>query len=152
MTEARLTLATPAHAPALAALHALAFAPAERWSADAFATQLGLPGVFGLIHAEAGLVLARVAADEAEILTLGVVPGARRGGVATVLLAAAEARAAEAGARTIYLEVASTNTAARALYAAAGYAQAGLRRQYYADGSDALILLRTVMPDAAKDG
>jgi ribosomal-protein-alanine N-acetyltransferase len=45
-------------------------------------------------------------------------------------------------AEVMFLEVSTTNTAARALYGQAGFAQVGLRRQYYADGSDALVLSR----------
>jgi GNAT superfamily N-acetyltransferase len=90
--------ASVAHAAVLAELHALAFPPEERWSAGAFATQLALPGVFGLVLPDAGLILARVAADEAEILTIGVVPAARRAGYGAALLRAAEARAVADGA------------------------------------------------------
>ena len=134
--------ATPQHAAALAALHALAFAPAERWDAAAFAVQLALPGVVGFVLADAGFVLARVAADEAEILTLAVVPAARRAGLGAALLRAAETAAHAAGGTKMFLEVAPGNTAARALYGAAGYAEAGRRRRYYADGADALVLAR----------
>jgi ribosomal-protein-alanine N-acetyltransferase len=38
------------------------------------------------------------------------------------------------------LEVATGNTAAQALYARAGFTDVGLRRRYYADGSDALVM------------
>src|SRR5437763_170902 len=66
--------ADSAHAEALACIHSRAFPEGERWGADAMALQLGLPGAFGFIDAEGGMVLARVAADEAEILTLAVLP------------------------------------------------------------------------------
>jgi ribosomal-protein-alanine N-acetyltransferase len=133
----------------LAALHALAFPPAERWGPAAFAAQLALPGVFGLLLPDAGLVLARVAADEAEILTLGIVPPARRAGHGAGLLCAAETRAAGAGARTMFLDVAADNIAARALYEAAGYETVGRRTRYYADGADALVLAKDLSPGAA---
>ncbi len=138
-----------AHAAVLAALHALAFPPAEHWGAEAFAVQLGLPGIFGLILPGAGLVLARVAADEAEILTIGVVPAARGAGHGRTLLRAAEARAAEAGGRRLFLEVAAENVVARAMYKSAGYETVGHRPRYYQDGSDALVLAKTLSPVAA---
>ncbi|WP_137179036.1 GNAT family N-acetyltransferase [Roseomonas sp. AR75] len=134
--------ATTAEAPALAALHAEAFPPAERWGADAIRLMLEMPGAFGLVLPGTGFVLARVAADEAEILTLAVVPAARRAGHGGALLVAAMAQAAARGAATMFLEVSAGNDAARALYAAAGFAEAGRRRRYYADGSDALVLRR----------
>jgi ribosomal-protein-alanine N-acetyltransferase len=85
-------------------------------------------------------LLARVAADEAEILTIGVAPEARRLGVGRGLLAAAMRRAASAGAAAMFLEVASTNTPARALYENAGFVRVGRRARYYPNGGDALVL------------
>jgi ribosomal-protein-alanine N-acetyltransferase len=105
-----------AHADALAAIHAAAFRADEAWPA-------------------AGLT-----ADEAEILTLAVVPEARHGGIGLALVEAAMRRAAVAGAAAMFLEVASTNTPARALYAKAGFVRVGRRARYYADGGDALVL------------
>jgi ribosomal-protein-alanine N-acetyltransferase len=46
------------------------------------------------------------------------------------------------GAAAMFLEVSDRNLPARALYAAAGFAEVGRRRRYYADGSDALVLRR----------
>ncbi|MNE73850.1 ribosomal-protein-alanine N-acetyltransferase [compost metagenome] len=83
-------------------------------------------------------------ADEAEILTLAVRPSARRSGLGARLVEAAVVRAAALGAERMFLEVAGDNAAARALYARAGFHEAGRRRGYYAraDGSreDALVL------------
>jgi [ribosomal protein S18]-alanine N-acetyltransferase len=134
-----MTRADPVHATALAALHASAFAAEEAWGESAFARQLELPGVFGFIHPDAGLVLARVAADEAEILTLGVASSARRRGVGMALLRAALRDAAARGAETAFLEVSAGNAAARRLYAAAGFRPVGRRPSYYAGGADALV-------------
>jgi len=129
-----------AHAGVMAAIHAAAFAPPEAWSAGAIAAQLALPGVFGLVHEAGGMLLARVAADEAELLTLGVAPDQRRQGVGGALLRAALQRSAQAGARAMFLEVATGNTPARVLYDSAGFAVVGQRRGYYADGQHALVL------------
>lgn len=136
--------AGPADAPALAALHEAAFEAGERWDAAAIGVLLGMPGVFGLHIPGAGFVLARVAADEAEILTLAVIPTARRQGHAGALLAGAMAAALLRGAGTMFLEVSDRNAAARGLYAQAGFAEAGRRRHYYADGADALVLRRAL--------
>ncbi len=149
---ARPIPAAPPDAEAMAALHALAFPPPERWDAATFANQLALPSVFGFVCPEAGFVLARVAADEAEILTLAVIPAARRGGRGHALLRAAEHKAAASGARKMFLEVAPANLAARALYSSAGYAEVGRRKNYYRDGSDALLLACPLSPGAATGG
>jgi ribosomal-protein-alanine N-acetyltransferase len=129
-------------APALAALHAAAFPPAEAWGADAIALMLGLQGGFGFGLDGQGFILARAVAGEAEILTLAVTPAARRQGIAGALLGAAMVEAQYRDATVMFLEVSDNNTAARGLYGQAGFRQIGLRRRYYADGSDALVLSR----------
>jgi [ribosomal protein S18]-alanine N-acetyltransferase len=44
------------------------------------------------------------------------------------------------GAAAIFLEVSVANSAARAVYAQAGFKPVGRRRSYYQDRSDALVL------------
>src|ERR1700756_190819 len=89
---------------ALAELHAACFPDA--WDEAALAGLLAMPGAFALI-AEAdgagGFVIARAAAREGEILSLGVRPGLRRQGLGRDLLQAAIAEAAGRGASRLYL-------------------------------------------------
>jgi ribosomal-protein-alanine N-acetyltransferase len=139
-------IATAAHAAALAEIHAAAFPPRERWGADAMALQLALPGVIALLDPRGAMIMARIAADEAEILTLAVHPDARRQGIARTLLAEAANLVAAHGAKALFLEVALRNTAARALYTEAGFLEVGRRRRYYADGDDALVMRRALSP------
>lgn len=134
--------ATTADAPALAALHAAAFPPAQAWGANAIALLLAMPGAFGVWRDGAGLVLARMAATEAEILTIAVAPETRRRGHGAALLGEATAVARARGAAAMFLEVAADNAAALALYAREGFVEVGRRRRYYADGADALVLRR----------
>lgn len=136
-----LVMATTAHAEAMALLHGRAFA-AGNWGADAIGMQLALPGVFGWIAPAGGMILARVAADEAEVLTLAVDPAAQRQGLGGTLLEQALDTARQRGAKAAFLEVASGNAPARALYAAAGFVMVGRRPGYYPDGGDALVLRR----------
>lgn len=135
-----------AHPAVMAMIHETAFPGGEAWSAAIFAGHLAVPGTFGFVHAAGGVILARAAADEAEILTIGVVPAARRHGVGRALLHAAVRVAVERGAATLFLEVSAANHAARALYAREEFAQVGVRKRYYPDGSDALVLARTLGP------
>lgn len=144
--------ATPAHAIAMADIHRASFPAAEAWGPDAFALQLALPGVFGLLDEAGGLLLARVAADEAEVLTLAVQPVERQRGIGRRLLTAARTMAAQAGATTMFLEVSAINNAARHLYETSGFTPAGLRRRYYADGSDALVMRCPITSGAPTDG
>ncbi len=103
------------------------------------ALQLGLPGAFGFVDGRGGFVLARVAADEAEVLTLAVMPEARRAGLGRALMVAAMEAAVVRGAAAMLLEVAEGNGAARGLYAALGFSVVGRRRRYYG-AEDALVL------------
>lgn len=132
---------TAATAARLADLHAGAFS--APWDATAFETLLGQSGVFA-IEAPEGFILIRAVADEAEILTLAVDPAARRRGVGARLVQEGAVSAAALGAVRLFLEVADDNAAALALYARAGFTEAGRRTGYYArpDGGrqDALIL------------
>lgn len=128
---------TPDDAPAMAEVHAQAFAGG--WDAEAFGDLMEGAGVFGLLAGTApakGVILCRVAAGEMEVLTVGVAPGARQQGVGKALMIAALAAARQAGAEAAFLEVAVDNAAAVALYAGLGFRRAGLRRGYYDRGED----------------
>jgi [ribosomal protein S18]-alanine N-acetyltransferase len=133
-------VAAAAHAAALAAIHRVAFPASEAWGADAISLQLALPGAFGLIDERGGMLLGRVAADEAEVLTLAVAPMVRRLGIASGLLLAAQAEVRARGGGALFLEVATGNAGALALYRRLGFVEVGRRRRYYADLSDAIVL------------
>jgi len=148
MTDAAVAIefASPTHADVLAAIHREAFTAGDAWSRDVMGLQLDLPTTFGLLHHPGGMILGRVAADEAEILTLAVLPAMRRRGIGSALLRAAMAHATDLGAQVMFLEVAVTNHAAHALYTAHGFAEAGVRHHYYSDGTNALVLRSTLRP------
>jgi ribosomal-protein-alanine N-acetyltransferase len=140
-----IILATRAHATSLAAIHAASFPPRDAWGTDAIQLQLALPGVFGLTDERGGMLIGRIAAEDAEVLTLAVVPAARRQGIAGRLLQKAKALAASRGGSALFLEVATSNAAALALYRREGFVEVGRRRRYYADGSDALVMRATLL-------
>jgi ribosomal-protein-alanine N-acetyltransferase len=121
----------------MAAIHATAF-PSDPWNEQSFAQLLSQPGVAGFIDERGGLVMIRCAADEAEILTIGVAHPQL--GIGTALMQTAIAHAQNQDAATLHLEVAAANTAAGALYKKLGFKQTGRRRNYYGAGADALIL------------
>jgi ribosomal-protein-alanine N-acetyltransferase len=127
----------------LAALHATAFE--TPWAAAAFAGLLDQAGVF-VAETPDGFILMRVVVDEAEILTLAVRPEARGRGQGARLVAEGVTAAAARGADRIFLEVADDNAPALALYARAGFVEAGRRAAYYSrsDGSRADALLLTL--------
>lgn len=130
----------------MARLHAQCFTRPRPWSAREFASLLGGEGVFIRTGAE-GFLIGRVAADEAEVLTLAVAPSARRRGIGRALLSGFEAEALARGAGVAFLEVAADNAAALALYDRAGFRRAGLRRGYFGAGLDALVLRKRLVSD-----
>lgn len=142
----KLLPATAAETTAMAAAHALAFD--NPWRADEFEDLLEGEGIFGFLAREGvaplGLIICRIAADEMEILTVGVPPAARRRGVALSLMNAALEIAGQISAAAAFLEVDVANAPAIALYERLGFGRAGLRRAYYDRGAagrtDALVM------------
>lgn len=126
---------------ALATLHAACFTRPRPWSPAEFAGLLTSPAT-RLFQSPDGFLLARIIADEAELLTLAVSPTARRTGQGATLVLRFLADAAAAGAETAFLEVAADNVPAISLYRRTGWTEAGRRRNYYAPGVDALVLRR----------
>ena len=131
---------------ALAALHARSIRTPAPYSAADFAGFLADPLAFLLVEGDAGLLLGRAVAGEAELLTIAVTPEARRRGLARKLIARFLYQAQLRGAERAFLEVAADNAAAIALYESAGFGPAGRRRGYYLtpEGQriDALVLAR----------
>jgi len=144
--------AVPADVPRLAALQAAGFE--LPWSPEALDATLAGEGVLAFAAevegAIEGFVVARVAAGEAEILTIAVDPARRRTGLGERLAAAVIEAAQSAGADVVFLEVAVDNPAAIALYEKLGFVAAGRRPAYYPrrEGPrvDALILRRDLTP------
>jgi len=83
---------------------------------------------------------AQIIFDEAHIGNVAVLPQFRRRGFATRLL---NALYKKAGVSKFTLEVSVSNEAAICLYKTHGFEQAGLRKAYYKNGGDALILWKT---------
>lgn len=145
MSAAEMTPAMTAEE--LAALHARCFVTPRPWNAAEFRDFLASPLCF--LRCEAGgFVLGRAVAGEAELLTVAVAPEARRAGIGRRLMAAFDASARDAGAEQAFLEVAIDNLAARALYRATGWAEAGTRRGYYhtpeGQSLDAVVMARSL--------
>jgi ribosomal-protein-alanine N-acetyltransferase len=127
----------------MAAIHAGSFARA--WDETAMSEILATPGTLALLASQVpgeepqGLLVARVAGDEAEILTLCVQPAHRREGLAQALLVTAIVTLRALGSKRLFLEVEDGNLAALALYQRAGAAEVGQRRGYYEHGANAAI-------------
>jgi len=133
----RVVAFDPSRAEAVSAVSARCFdAP---WSPEELRREASRP-VGRVVVAErdgavVGYGVAHVIAGESEVITIGVAPEHRRGGVGRALLAALVE-----GCERAFLEVRAGDAAANGLYAAFGFVEAGRRAGYYADGEDAVVM------------
>jgi ribosomal-protein-alanine N-acetyltransferase len=146
--EPVLSPASARDAAAVAALHGASFR--RGWSEQEVETLLldrhviadraYLKGKF------AGFILSRLAADEAEILSVAVARSAQGRGLARKLLDLHLRRLAGLGARAVFLEVGEHNNAAIRLYDRAGFREVSRRPNYYpgagGEAAAALVLRR----------
>lgn len=101
-------------------------------------------GVFiGSASEPCGFVMSRIAADEAEILSVVVAGGRRRSGLGRTLLCAHLAQLAARGVARLFLEVEESNAPATGLYHRLGFETVGRREGYYPkpDGSRVAALV-----------
>ena len=139
----------------LADIHSSAFR--RGWSGAEFEALLVQPGVYALIahfrnafgwRNAAGFSLYRLVRDEAEILSVAVVPDCRRRGIARRLMEETLRHLYREGVRNIHLEVEDSNVPALSLYRRMEFRESGKRPGYYAQGrpspGGALVMLRAL--------
>lgn len=120
----------------LANIHAKCF-PNKPWSANDF-SDLKKSGC-EIIASQNGFIVWRAIADEAELITIGVNPDARRSGIAAAMIGIMENELRRNGVKHIFLEVAENNTTALKLYERTGFTKIGVRPKYY-DDVDAIMM------------
>jgi ribosomal-protein-alanine N-acetyltransferase len=135
----------------LAALHREDFV--RPWTDGEFEQLLAQDTVFGFAGLETGrgsagpvgFVLARLAAGEAEILTVAVARSHRRLGLGWQLMDAVLRQLHAERAEALFLEVDETNAPAIALYRRLGFREVGKRPSYYqtpGKGRSAALVMR----------
>jgi [ribosomal protein S18]-alanine N-acetyltransferase len=87
----------------------------------------------------------RIIGTDAEVLTIAVIPSARRRNVATGMPTALMDAARGRGARQVFLEVRVDNAPARRLYEREGFTQLGVRHGYYDNGRVDAVLMGRVL-------
>lgn len=121
-------------------------AMANPWSEAALSEAFDAPGIRIWLGERgerlAGFVVARRILDLLEIDLVGVDPLDRRMGLGRGLLRSLLEAEVAAGLGEARLELAASNSAARALYEGEGFVVVGQRTRYYPDGDDALLLTR----------
>ena len=129
------------HLPALAALEKQCFhAP---WSEKMLREELG-GGIFLVAEQDGevqGYVGCQTVLDEGYITNVAVSPDFRRRGAARLLIAELIARAKEKGLAFVTLEVRESNAPAIALYARAGFAPVGTRKNFYSNPAENALLM-----------
>jgi ribosomal-protein-alanine acetyltransferase len=152
MTAWQLRRATEADLEPIMAIETAVFAD-DAWSPQNMRSELTLPHGYYLvahppgeerIDAYAGL-FAPQNAPTADIQTIAVAPEARRQGLGRVLMLQLINEARRRGAREVFLEVRADNPNAQALYTSLGFEPLSVRKRYYKNGVDALIM-RLAMP------
>lgn len=139
-----LRAVTPADVPAMAAIEQRAFS--DPWPASAFVDLLQRPharlmAAFDAEGSVCGYCVLLHVLDEGEIANIAVAPDRRRRGIAARLLDDAIEAARRLELNALFLEVRTSNEAARQLYASRGFEPVGRRRAYYrAPLEDALVL------------
>jgi len=110
----------------------------EAWTRSQCLGILAMPGVWLTIASvdgeAAGFAIARIVADEVELLLLATAPTMRRRGVGSAILRSVMADSLMRGAISLHLEVRDGNGAI-ALYSQSGFNKVGERKRYYR-GSD----------------
>ena len=120
------------------------------WNAEAMESLLASPGVLGLgmmdsvrTNTMLAVCLARIAADEAELLTIATDPAYRRHGHASALLRELLVELRKRNVVRLYLEVGENNGPALSLYQGFGLESVARRKGYYEAGAiDAIVMAR----------
>ena len=90
-------------------------------------------------HKIAGFIVA-CGCPTGHIITIDVLPTARRSGLGSLLLRHAEERLRKTGSKAVGLETAVDNTVALSFYKRHGYNVIHTSPRYYSNGVDALVL------------
>ena len=117
---------------------------AAQWTKESYdqAHSLGQIVLIAELNAQVcGFLVARITADEAEILNTAVATAHRHKSIGTALLSAAVSAAHAQKAKSIYLEVRESNSAAIAFYAKHGFAKSAQRRAYYSSPTENAVVM-----------
>jgi ribosomal-protein-alanine N-acetyltransferase len=118
---------------------------ASPWTRAAFVRELQSPHSRLTVAECRGEVVGYVCCwdvvDEVQILDVAVHPDSRRQGIAALLLDSVLTVGRQRGAQSANLEVRRGNLPAIRLYQKFGFREVAVRRRYYADGEDALLMV-----------
>ncbi len=120
----------------------------EPWGRECFPVGNGRPGILNLVAESEGRVAGYVMAwgqDRLHLVNIAVAPESRGKGLGRKLMAAAEEFGRSIGAGLLWLEVRESNRSARSFYQSLGLVPVRVRKQYYSNGEDAIIMKREIL-------
>ena len=124
--------------------------PHDHWSVDQWWRELATPHnhywVGELEDRIIGYAGLSVQSPDADIQTMAIKTSMQGNGYGGQLLDHMLEAAAELSVKQIFLEVREDNTAAIALYVSRGFQKISVRRNYYPDGTTAVIMRREQVP------
>lgn len=125
----------------------------EPWSKACFRQDIYRPHSLALVAAAGNKVVGYAVAwldarpaHELHIANIAVRPDHRRQGIGMRLVQAIEEYGRSAGAKTLYLEVRESNTGAQQFYARLGFVRTFVRKGYYSNGENAIVMERDLAP------
>lgn len=129
------------HLPAVTAIELAVFP--DPWTYESFLEVNSMTDkCWVAVQAErvVGYLITQWVSDEIHVLNVAVSPDRQRQGIGATLLNFLLDSGEQQGMRDVYLEVRLSNQAAQALYVEHGFARLAVRRRYYRDGEDALVM------------
>jgi ribosomal-protein-alanine N-acetyltransferase len=121
------------------------------WSETLFMNEIYKPGSLPQVarHGErvVGYICANRVLDEGHILNVTVHPDRRRQGIASLLISSMIRMLRESACKAIYLEVRTSNEAARKMYEQSGFRVIGTRKNYYTSPAEDALMMALHMMD-----
>ena len=125
---------------------AIDFGLIDGWSLSVLNSSFDSGRFFGKIcfidDLPVGFITYSLSVDDADIESVFVLPDKRRLGIAELLCISAEESIKNIGKEKVFLEVKNTNPSAYSLYKKRGFKDLSVRKKYYPDGSDAIVMIK----------
>jgi ribosomal-protein-alanine N-acetyltransferase len=123
----------------------------EKWTFAMFASSFAQAGFFGELCEDVNALgekeivaygCVQCVGEECDLLNIAVAEDYRRAGLGKIMLSRLMSGAKRRGVEKMFLEVRASNVAAKGLYCQAGFEEIGLRKKYYPDGENAVVMAK----------
>lgn len=131
-----------ADVPQIVAIESASFS--DPWTEEMFLDGFKIPFCYSFVYEiegeVVGYIIGSLLFDEAEVFNVATKPSLRGKGIGKALMDAFEKEMVALEGKKCFLEVRVSNMPARSLYEKRGYRQIAVRKKYYGDGEDALVM------------